>query len=817
MKRLISLMTVLVLFGSMLLPGVVGQASVDQGNFDIALKAYEDPIISNGQVNLKVTLSADANTIADENGLVKVTIPREIFSSGDLSNIHSDAFIFDHMENPAKDDPDSIAVFVKPDSSYNEGAAWSASFQLAFQAPLLRPGTEIKPEQTFNVAYNGKSDSQTLRVKVEEGGNPAPFEKWWKSAVDSNGIGILEEDDSKYNIFHLAVNADRSFELGDVTITDQIPDGLSVEQDPVETPNIEATDATTVKGIRIVEVAADGSRKYVTSQYHDAIFFDETTQRLEVNFKNLTKTDSFLIEYRVNMETNKEVYKNTATMTSTDVGEVSDSVLVRPDSNTNFNKALTKSVNKEFLIGDDTTLAYTLTLRSIIGTIKAGQVFTDTLDSRLKYSKMISGMELFDVRQEGQTLTFTAKKDMELGTKGEVVFEVDASGVAVGDTVSNKSEIELDNEQYDSNTVATKRVSNAILIQKVDQDDANKLLAGATFQLLNKDGEVVREGVTDASGQLIFKDVVPGAYEAVETAAPEGYILDKTPIPVVVEADSEDTISLVVKNKRNNTGVIQVEKRDAESKEKLANAKFTLTSENGVQSGTTDATGNLRFEHLTPGEYTLEEVEAPEGYVIDNAKRVIQIVSGEEKTITVTFENSRMKGSVMLTKKDSKTKEALEGVEFQLLDKQGHVVEDHLVTDEKGQILVGDLDWGEYMFKEVKAQEGYRIDENELAFEVNQENVSQMIELTKYNERIEPNIPEEPITPLEPSVPEEPSKPEKPSIPKEPNTPGETNTSEKPSKQPALPTTGDSGMQWFMMIGIILSTFGMRAYLQTRK
>ncbi|EUJ47578.1 hypothetical protein [Listeria rocourtiae] len=79
MKRLISMLLVLAICGSVMLPGVAGQASVDAGNFDIDLEVYDDPIISNGQVNMKVTLSADANTIVDENGLVKVIIPREIF------------------------------------------------------------------------------------------------------------------------------------------------------------------------------------------------------------------------------------------------------------------------------------------------------------------------------------------------------------------------------------------------------------------------------------------------------------------------------------------------------------------------------------------------------------------------------------------------------------------------------------------------------------------------------------------------------------------------------------------------------------------
>ncbi|MBC1604778.1 SpaA isopeptide-forming pilin-related protein [Paenilisteria rocourtiae] len=781
MKRLISMLLVLAICGSVMLPGVAGQASVDAGNFDIDLEVYDDPIISNGQVNMKVTLSADANTIVDENGLVKVIIPREIFSSGDLSNIHSDAFTFDHVENPASDDPNSIAVYVKPDASYNEGGAWSASFQLSFQAPLLRPGTEISPEQTFEVTYNGKSDSQTLRVEASEGGKPTPFEKWWKSAVDSNGIGILDERDSRYNIFHLAVNAYGDFELGDVTVTDQIPDGLSVEQTPVTTPNIEASDFAAVKGIRIVKIAADGSRKYVTSQYRDAILFDEATQRLEVNFKNLTKTDCLLIEYRVNMDTNKEIYKNTATMQSTNVEDISASVLVRPDSNTNFNKVLTKSVDKKLLIGDDNTLIYTLTLRSITGTIKAGQVFTDTLDNRLQYRNMLAGTDLFDVTLAGQTMIFTAKKDIALGEKGEVTFKVDAKNLPVGETVTNKSEIKLDDKQYDSNTVTTKRVSNGLLIRKVDQEDSSKFLAGATFKVLNKAGDAIREGITNEAGELLFKDIEPGEYTVVETVAPEGYVLDTTPKRISIEANNSEITELLFKNTRNDVGSIQVEKIDAETKEKLAGAKFTLTSNQGTKSGKTNSDGELRFENLTPGHYTLEEVASPEGYVLEKVKKDIEVISGETEAIKVIVENSRSKGSVVLTKRDSETKEALPSVAFQLFDDKGKIIKDRLITDENGQIKVENLAWGKYFFKEVKALEGYVLDEKEVAFEINRSNANQTIELTKLNERLELNQPE------------------------------------KPNKQPELPVTGDQTSPWVLLFGTIVSALGVRIYMKSRK
>ncbi|EUJ47580.1 MSCRAMM family protein [Listeria rocourtiae] len=139
--------------------------------------------------------------------------------------------------------------------------------------------------------------------------------------------------------------------------------------------------------------------------------------------------------------------------------------------------------------------------------------------------------------------------------------------------------------------------------------------------MLNKAGDAIREGITNEAGELLFKDIEPGEYTVVETVAPEGYVLDTTPKRISIEANNSEITELLFKNTRNDVGSIQVEKIDAETKEKLAGAKFTLTSNQGTKSGKTNSDGELRFENLTPGHYTLEEVASPEGYVLEKVKK----------------------------------------------------------------------------------------------------------------------------------------------------------------------------------------------------
>ena len=71
---------------------------------------------------------------------------------------------------------------------------------------------------------------------------------------------------------------------------------------------------------------------------------------------------------------------------------------------------------------------------------------------------------------------------------------------------------------------------------------------------------------------------------------------------------------------------------------KLANAVFKLVNTNGTEVGTatSDANGNVTFEGLNAGEYTLTEETAPESYVKSKTSwKVTVAVSGETATATL--------------------------------------------------------------------------------------------------------------------------------------------------------------------------------------
>ena len=127
----------------------------------------------------------------------------------------------------------------------------------------------------------------------------------------------------------------------------------------------------------------------------------------------------------------------------------------------------------------------------------------------------------------------------------------------------------------------------------------------------------------------------------------------------------------------------------------------------------TSVNGTIVLTGMKKGTYVVEEISAPNGYVLDNSTQTVYLTGEDQDVITVTFKNTP-KGSLLIQKIDSVTKEPLSDVVFKVTNSDGSVIGNkngEFTTDSKGTILISDLEPGSTVIvTEVRAKEGYVLD-----------------------------------------------------------------------------------------------------------
>lgn len=231
-------------------------------------------------------------------------------------------------------------------------------------------------------------------------------------------------------------------------------------------------------------------------------------------------------------------------------------------------------------------------------------------------------------------------------------------------------------------------------------------LGGAKFEIRDMDGGVVQTLTTDLTGSATSSRLPLGWYRVVETEAPRGYTLN--PDEHLVEVKDGTPVS--IDHLDWSDKVLIVHKRDAITKQPLTGAWFELQTVDGKlvqeQFGT-DASGVCVTKALEPGKYYLVETKAPEGYVLDETKRLIEIEEGKSTSVTV---DNIPQSVIAIYKTDGHTGEPLMGVEFTIYDKHNKALE-IIKTDITGWAYSKIMDPGDYVVKETQTIQGYTIDD----------------------------------------------------------------------------------------------------------
>ena len=333
-----------------------------------------------------------------------------------------------------------------------------------------------------------------------------------------------------------------------------------------------------------------------------------------------------------------------------------------------------------------------------------------------------------------------------------------------------------------------------IKVVKVDAESGKNIpYAGAGFKIFDPNGNQVTMTFTyptpttidtfytDANGQLVTPEKLEygKGYSLVEVQAPYGYVLDSTPVYFdVAEEHSSDeggiTVIKVDKPNMAQKGTVSIEKtgevfsgvnisgeentdviyQPVYEVKGLAGAVYEITAAEDiitpdgtvrftkgevVDTVTTDKNGLAKSKELYLGRYTVVEITAPEGMVINKEAREVELTyAGQEVSVTETatsFVNDRQKVTVSLEKTIEKNDifnigngDEMKNISFglfaaeELVSASGtSIPADGLIEiislSENGKAVIKtDIPFGSYYVKELATDEHYILSDAKYPF-----------------------------------------------------------------------------------------------------
>ena len=234
-------------------------------------------------------------------------------------------------------------------------------------------------------------------------------------------------------------------------------------------------------------------------------------------------------------------------------------------------------------------------------------------------------------------------------------------------------------------------------------------------------------GAATANTDLPF-----GSYYVKEIATDEHYILSDTQYPFTFEYAGQNTETVEIKVNDGKPienkliyGSVSGKKID-ENGETLSGALIGIfkadetefTKEHAIMTATSEKDGSFSFAKVPYGKWIVREIEAPEGFVLDDTSYEVNIGENEQ-VIEVEITDEYIHGNIELTKVDADYPDnKLTGATFEVykdvngdgkLD-DGDELIGNLEETATGTYEMKELLYGKYLVKETKAPEGFVLD-----------------------------------------------------------------------------------------------------------
>lgn len=252
--------------------------------------------------------------------------------------------------------------------------------------------------------------------------------------------------------------------------------------------------------------------------------------------------------------------------------------------------------------------------------------------------------------------------------------------------------------------------------------DGDKIsLEGVIFALFDENKNYIKETTTDKDGKAIFNNLGKGKYFIKEVSNDGKFVLDDNYYEVNLKVNENNRIIdvfLELENKLKR-GNLKIKKIDFDTKIPIKDTEFIIMKdEKIIYQGRTNVDGIIELNDLVYGIYKIKEVMASNGYLLNEMIYEVKI-DDENKDVCFEIENELKKGKLVIRKLDSSNGRVISNVEFVIMRDNEVIYEG--VTNEYGEIAIDNLPLGIYIVKEVRASDGYILNEEEIEVSLDSE------------------------------------------------------------------------------------------------
>ncbi|WP_315115499.1 SpaA isopeptide-forming pilin-related protein [Clostridium intestinale] len=307
-------------------------------------------------------------------------------------------------------------------------------------------------------------------------------------------------------------------------------------------------------------------------------------------------------------------------------------------------------------------------------------------------------------------------------------------------------------------------------------DDGSKKLSGAVFQLIDKYGNVkATSAATGSDGAVTFSKLkYDRDYSIKEITAPTGYKLNSSVYTFQIKtglnqgttydssdgvlkySSSDNTNKIVTYNYRDSIfkGSIEFYKNGVDGV--LQGSVFTLYTEDGNTvvkdssgnniTATSESDGKVLFTNIPYGKYKIKETSAPTSYSIYKADITADLttISGDGQSVHASpylVFNTKIKGSVKITKTDEETGAKIQGASVAIFDNNKEQIRNAKSTDANGQVQFDNLEYGNYFYQEISSPDNYVLDNTYHSFKIEADSTSSNPQALSFtNRKVKGNI-----------------------------------------------------------------------------